>query len=122
MVPAILVVLNVIIRSTKNWYYTVGSDIFLSLIAFNFSSIVVIDDVKEFIRNPTFKSIAIGVFPLLGLVLIGVWIAVVQKVETKVHSATRGRRIPSDLQFMVFLCWAAVVGFTGLEVLFFIWR
>jgi hypothetical protein len=122
LVPAILVALNLIVRKAKKWYYTVGSDIFLGLIALNFSSVVVIDDVKEFIRYPPFKSIAVGVFPGLGLILIAVWILVVQDVEDKIHAAIRKGRDLSELQFMIFLCWAAVVGFSGLEVLFFIWR
>ncbi|HXQ25941.1 MAG TPA: hypothetical protein VN822_06005 [Candidatus Acidoferrales bacterium] len=121
-VPAVLVVINLVIRKTKKWYYTTGSDILLALIAFNFSSTVVLDDAKEFIRDPILKAIAIGVFPFLGLVTFGVWIWTVQGVEVKIHKAIKAGRDLSGLQFMIFLSWTAVISFTGLEFLIFIWR
>jgi hypothetical protein len=121
-IPASLVVLNFIVRKTKDWYYTTGSDVLLSLIALNFSSAVVADDVKAYIHSEALRSIAVGIFIMLGIALTGVWILAVQNVELKVYAAIRARRDLSDLQFMIFLCWAAVVIFTAVEMLLFLWR
>jgi hypothetical protein len=121
-IPAVLVCINLIIRKTRNWYYTTGSDILLSLVAFNFSSTVVLADVKAYIRDPTLQSIAIGIFPFLGLALLGLWIWTVQGVEVKIHTAIRAGRNLSGLQFVIFLSWLAVITATGLEFLIFIWR
>ena len=121
-VPALLVCINLIVRKTRHWYYTSGSDVLLALVAFNFSSLVVVDDVRQYIRDPALKASATGIFVILGLAAFGAWIWDVQKVEVGIHSAIRHGRDLSGLQFMLFLSWFGVIAFTGLEFLTFIWR
>lgn len=94
----------------------------MSLAAFNFSSTVVLDDLKEFIRDPALKAVAIGVFPVLGLVILFLWIWTVQGVEVKIQGAIKAGRDLIGLQFVIFLSWFAVVSFVSLEFLIFIWR
>ncbi|HXN73021.1 MAG TPA: hypothetical protein VN861_10770 [Candidatus Acidoferrales bacterium] len=121
VVPALLVVVNFIVRKTNHWYYTAGSDVLLSLMAFNFSSAVLYGDVSPYIRNLVMREAAVGIFVVMAIIVFIAWFWTIRVVETMIHSAIRkGQSLHLLPQLMIFLSWFLVVSFTGLEFLIFL--
>jgi|ERR1700722_6625416 len=122
VVPTLLVILNFIIRKVNQWYYTAGSDVLLSLMVFNFSSAVMVEDVSPYIRDSLMRGAAVGIFIVLAIVIFTAWFWTVRVAETAIHLAIRkGQSLHLLPQFMIFLGWFLVVSFTGLEFLIFIY-
>jgi hypothetical protein len=119
--PALLVLFNLIVRKVKRWYFTAGSDFLLMLATFSFSFAALSKDVSPYIRNENLRNSANAVFLTLGLFILISWYLAVSVVEVAINESIRhNRRLALIPQFKVFVAWASVVGFTGLELMIFL--
>jgi hypothetical protein len=85
-VPALLVVVNFLIRDSAGWFYTAGTDILFSLMAFNLSSAVLASDVAPYIHDEKMRTAAVGIFVVAGLLDLIAWLLALRKVEVRIHN------------------------------------
>jgi ATP/ADP translocase len=122
VIPALLVVFSFVVRNSRGWYYTAGSDPLMMLLGFNCSAVALVHDVAPYLRNENIRGAAPAIFMTMSVLLIIAWYWAAEKVETEVHDAIRRHAKPSELpQGKIFLAWSLVVIFMGLDfALFFV--
>jgi hypothetical protein len=122
-VPIILVVLNFIVRGMKGWYYTAGSDFFLTEMTFSFTSAILWKDMTPYIHNAYIREASPAIFIVLGLLILLCWVWTASRVEVQINEAVRQRAHPRSVpQGRLFIAWALVVSFFAAEIMSFVYR
>jgi len=121
VVPIIIVILNFVVRSVKDWYYTAGTDFLVAQMAFSFSSAILWKDMAPYIHNTYIRAAAQGIFTILGLLILIAWILTASYVEKEINESIRRGIKPSAVpQLKLFASWAAVIVFFAVEVMSFV--
>jgi hypothetical protein len=122
-VPAIIVVLNFLVRGLKGLYYTAGTDFFVAQMTFSFSSAILSKDMAPYIQNGYIRDANLGIFITLGLLILLAWIWAALSVETAMTEGIRQNLPPRNLgSFKVFVSWSLVIGFFAAEIMMFLYR
>ncbi|HEU0048426.1 MAG TPA: hypothetical protein VFQ43_12570 [Nitrososphaera sp.] len=122
-VPGIIVVLNFLVRGARGWYYTAGTDFLVALMTFSFSSAILSKDMAPYIQNCYIREAANGIFLMLGLVILAVWIWTASNVEKEINDAIRRNRAPKSWpQPKLFVSWGCVITFFAAEIMAFVYR
>src|SRR5229473_3249786 len=120
-VPAIVVVLNFLVRGVRGWYYTAGTDFLVAQMTFSFSSAILSKDMAPYIRSPYIREAANGIFLMLGLLILLAWIWTAWKVEKEINDAIQRRMRPKFWpQPKLFVSWGCVVTFFTVEIMAFV--
>ena len=121
VVPALLVILNLVVRNIKGWKYTSGSDFLLMLMTVSFSFTALAKDVSPYMKNTDLQGSAAAVFLTLGFLILLGWYWTVSTVEVAIHDSIReNTNLAGVPQFKVFCAWTMVVLFTSLELVIFL--
>ena len=121
--PAILVVLNFIVRKANKWYYTAGSDFLFTEMGFSFASAILWKDMSHYIPNSYIRDTFWADFTILGLIILSCWVWTVSRVEPMIYRAIQRRQAAASLpQTQLFLAWGLAVGFFAIEVMVFLYR
>jgi len=114
--------LNFVVRRTRKWYYTAGSDFLFTEMTFSFASAILWKDMSNYIHNPYIRDISWVVFIMLGLFILLCWFWTVSRVESAINDAIRRRVAATSLpQGKIFVSWGFAVGFFALEVMTFVY-
>lgn len=122
-VPALLVLLNFLVRKAKHWYYTAGSDFLLMLMTFSFSSAAMAHDIAPYMRDADLRDAAPAIFLVLGILILICWYWTVTLVESSINESIREESTLSlGSQAKILTAWALVVGYSWLEFMLFLYR
>lgn len=122
-VPGIVVVLNFLVRGARGWYYTAGTDFLVAQMTFSFSSVILSKDMAPYIQSPYIRDAANGIFLMLGLLILIVWIWTAWKVEKEVNDSIRQNMAPKLWpQGKLFVSWTFVITFFAAEIMAFVYR
>ena len=122
-VPALLVLLNFLVRKAKHWYYTAGSDFLLMLMTFSFSSAAMAHDVAPFMRDANLRESAPAIFLVLGIVILICWYLTVTLVESSIHESIReDSALSLGSQAKIMAAWGLVIAYSWLEFMLFLYR
>lgn len=122
-VPGIIVILNFLVRGLKGLYYTAGSDFLVAQMTFSFSSAILSKDMAPYIQNEYIRAANLGIFIMLGLLILVVWVWAVLSVEPAMNEGIR-QNVPAKSlgTRRVFISWAFVIGFFATEIIMFVYR
>jgi len=123
VIPVIFVAANFVIRRTKDWYYTAGTDFLLIELTFSFASAVLWKDMALYIHSAILRELCTTIFIVLGAFITLCWLWAVSSVEQEVNEANRKKLKPTSVpQLKLFLSWTCAVGFFAAEILIFVYR
>lgn len=121
-VPALLVLLNFLVRKAKRWYYTAGSDFLLMLMTFSFSSAAMAHDVAPYMRNADLREAAPAIFLVLGILILICWYLTVTLVESSINQSIRqDSALSLGSQAKILIAWGLVIAYSWLEFMLFLY-